>query len=245
MAKDRGSIDQIVYELSNDLRVLGEQARPEQDFECWMHGAAALRWRTAWRRPGRSAAGGGRRARGWWRAGRRPAAVGCRCPPTVLRPWNGGSLGVHAAAGRPHESRRSRRRQQRYGGRMDDRDTPPPAVSDAALLRYSIVAQVESLVLGGWPAAAAVRRIAAEPHAAPGGQPERVSVRTPAALVRRLRGRRHRGAGAAQPRPHEDLGRAERRAGDVSAHREAARPARLGAPNCCGGRSRAASWRPT
>ncbi|MDE0003097.1 MAG: hypothetical protein OXQ29_10420 [Rhodospirillaceae bacterium] len=32
-AKDRGSIDQIIYELSNDLRVLGEQARPEQDFE--------------------------------------------------------------------------------------------------------------------------------------------------------------------------------------------------------------------
>ena len=61
---------------------------------------------------------------------------------------------------------------------MDDRDTPPPAVSDAALLRYSIVAQVESLVLAGWPAAAAVRRVAAEPHAAPDGQPEHVSVRT-------------------------------------------------------------------
>ncbi len=61
---------------------------------------------------------------------------------------------------------------------MDDWDTPPPAVSDAALLRYSIVAQVESLVLAGWPAAAAVRRVAAEPHAAPDRQPERVSVRT-------------------------------------------------------------------
>jgi len=31
MAKDRGSIDQIICELSNDLRVLGEQA--QQDFE--------------------------------------------------------------------------------------------------------------------------------------------------------------------------------------------------------------------
>ena len=35
---------------------------------------------------------------------------------------------------------------------MNDSHTPPPAVSDAALLRYSIVAQVESLVLAGWPA---------------------------------------------------------------------------------------------
>ena len=33
MAKDRGSIDQIICELSNDLRVLGEQAQAEQDFE--------------------------------------------------------------------------------------------------------------------------------------------------------------------------------------------------------------------
>ncbi len=32
-AKDRGSIDRIIYEMSNDLRVLGEQARPQQDFE--------------------------------------------------------------------------------------------------------------------------------------------------------------------------------------------------------------------
>ena len=32
MAKDRGSIDQIICELSNDVRVLGEQAQAEQDF---------------------------------------------------------------------------------------------------------------------------------------------------------------------------------------------------------------------
>ena len=33
MGKDRGSIDQIICELSNDLRALGEQAQKEQDFE--------------------------------------------------------------------------------------------------------------------------------------------------------------------------------------------------------------------
>ena len=33
MAEDRGSIEQIVCALSNDLRVLGEQAQAEQDFE--------------------------------------------------------------------------------------------------------------------------------------------------------------------------------------------------------------------
>ena len=33
MGKDRGSIDQIICELSDDLRVLGEQAQAKQDFE--------------------------------------------------------------------------------------------------------------------------------------------------------------------------------------------------------------------
>ena len=33
MAKDRGSIDQIICELSDDLGVLGEQTQAEQDFE--------------------------------------------------------------------------------------------------------------------------------------------------------------------------------------------------------------------
>jgi len=47
-----------------------------------------------------------------------------------------------------------------------------------ALLRYAVLAQVEALVLGGWPVHAAVRTVAGRTHAAPDGRPVRISART-------------------------------------------------------------------
>lgn len=57
---------------------------------------------------------------------------------------------------------------------------PPPPVppSADALVRYSVLAQVEALILGGWGAKDAVREVAGREHARPGGQVVRVSVRT-------------------------------------------------------------------
>ena len=57
---------------------------------------------------------------------------------------------------------------------------PPPSVppSSEALLRYSVLAQVEALILGGWGASAAVREVAGREHAHPDGGVVRVSVRT-------------------------------------------------------------------
>jgi transposase len=54
----------------------------------------------------------------------------------------------------------------------------PSAPSRAALLRYSVLSQVEALILSGWKAGAAVRAVAAREHAHPDGRPVRVSVRT-------------------------------------------------------------------
>jgi transposase len=61
---------------------------------------------------------------------------------------------------------------------MNDQHRPPPAVSPEALLRYSVLAQVEALVLGGWPSSEAVREVAGRQHAYPDGRPVQVSVRT-------------------------------------------------------------------
>ena len=47
-----------------------------------------------------------------------------------------------------------------------------------ALLRYSVVAEVEALVLGGWPAGAAVRHVAGADRVDLDGRPVRISVRT-------------------------------------------------------------------
>lgn len=61
---------------------------------------------------------------------------------------------------------------------MNDRERPPPAVSSEALLRYSVLAQLEALLLGGRPPGEAVREVAERQHAYPDGRPVQVSVRT-------------------------------------------------------------------
>ena len=64
---------------------------------------------------------------------------------------------------------------------MNDSSRPPLPVSASALLRYSVVAEVEALVLGGWPAAAAVRHVAGADRVDRvdlDGRPVRISVRT-------------------------------------------------------------------
>lgn len=61
---------------------------------------------------------------------------------------------------------------------MSASDRPPCAPSSLALLRYSVLAQVEALILGGWQARAAVRQVAGREHAHPDGRAMRVSVRT-------------------------------------------------------------------
>ncbi len=61
---------------------------------------------------------------------------------------------------------------------MNDAPRPPTAPSPEALLRYSVLAQVEALLLGGWTASAAVREVAGREHAHPEGRRVRVSVRT-------------------------------------------------------------------
>lgn len=61
---------------------------------------------------------------------------------------------------------------------MNDSTRPPLPVSTTALLRYSVVCEVEALVLRGCPEGAAVRRVARRDHADLDGRPVRVSVRT-------------------------------------------------------------------
>ena len=61
---------------------------------------------------------------------------------------------------------------------MNDLHRPPPAVSPEALLRYSVLAQVEALVLSGSSPGDAVREVAGRQHAYPDGRPVQVSVRT-------------------------------------------------------------------
>ncbi len=61
---------------------------------------------------------------------------------------------------------------------MNESPRPPVQPSAEALLRYSILAQVEALLVGGCRAAAAVREVAARQHADPAGRAVRVSART-------------------------------------------------------------------
>jgi len=61
---------------------------------------------------------------------------------------------------------------------MNDQHRPLPSVSPEALLRYSVLAQVEALVLSGSPPSAAVREVAGRQHVYPDGRPVQVSVRT-------------------------------------------------------------------
>jgi transposase len=55
---------------------------------------------------------------------------------------------------------------------------PPVPPSSEALLRYSVLAQVQALILGGWGPSAAMREVAGREHARPDGHVVRVSVRT-------------------------------------------------------------------
>ena len=61
---------------------------------------------------------------------------------------------------------------------MNDSDRPPLPVSTTALQRYLVVAEVEALVVRGWPAGAAVRRVAGTDRVDLDGRPVRVSVRS-------------------------------------------------------------------
>ena len=61
---------------------------------------------------------------------------------------------------------------------MNDAHRPPSAPSAEALRRYSVLAQVEALILGGWRASAAMREVATRDHVDPHGRLVRVSVRT-------------------------------------------------------------------
>ena len=77
-----------------------------------------------------------------------------------------------------HESARSSRLGRGYGRLMNDSSRPPLPVSATSLLRYSVVAEVEALVLGGWPAAAAVRHVAGADRVDLDGRLVHISVRT-------------------------------------------------------------------
>jgi len=61
---------------------------------------------------------------------------------------------------------------------MSDAYPPSATSSSEALLRYSVLAQVEALILGGWRASAAVRDVAGRQHVHVDGRPVRVSGRT-------------------------------------------------------------------
>ena len=61
---------------------------------------------------------------------------------------------------------------------MNDSSRPPLPVSATSLLRYSVVAEVEAMVLGGWPAAAAVRHVAGADRVDLDGRLVHISVRT-------------------------------------------------------------------
>jgi len=57
-------------------------------------------------------------------------------------------------------------------------DPATAAPSSEALLRYSVLAQIEALILGGWGAGAALREVAGREHARLDGRAVRLSVRT-------------------------------------------------------------------
>jgi transposase len=61
---------------------------------------------------------------------------------------------------------------------MNDAHRPPPSVCSEALMRYSVLAQVEALLLSGSSPTYAVREVAGRTHTYPDGRPVQVSVRT-------------------------------------------------------------------
>ena len=61
---------------------------------------------------------------------------------------------------------------------MNDTHRPPPTISPEALLRYSVLAKVEALVLAGSRPSDAVREVAGQQHADPNGRLVQMSVRT-------------------------------------------------------------------
>ena len=61
---------------------------------------------------------------------------------------------------------------------MNDEHRPPPAACSEALLRYTVLAQVEALQLGGWALREAVQEVAKRTHTHLDGQPVHLSVRT-------------------------------------------------------------------
>ena len=61
---------------------------------------------------------------------------------------------------------------------MNDTHRPSPAVSPEALLRYSVLAKVEALVLAGSRPSDAVRKVAGQQHADPNDRLVQISVRT-------------------------------------------------------------------
>ena len=87
---------------------------------------------------------------------------------------------------------------------MNDSHRPPRAPSAEALRRYAMLAQVETLILGGWRASAAVREVAGQPHAHGDGRPVRVSGRT----IQRWRAAYARG-GLAALEPKDRTGTAQ------------------------------------
>lgn len=77
---------------------------------------------------------------------------------------------------------------------------PPSPTSSSALLRYTVLAQVEALLLAGWSASAAIDAVAARDHARCDGRSVRISRRT----IQRWRAAQGRGGMAAlepQARP--------------------------------------------
>ena len=81
---------------------------------------------------------------------------------------------------------------------MSDTNRPDPStLSRAALLRYSVLSQVEALILSGWKPGAAVREVAGRDHLHLDRRPVRVSVRT---LQRWRAAYTHGGMAALEPR---------------------------------------------
>ena len=123
----------------------------------------------------RSAICGGRRARGWWRAGSSPARAGWWPRAAVPKRGNRRCRQPSGTGTAGHESARSSRLGQRYGRLMNDSSRPPLPVSATALLRYSVVAEVEDAgaarVARGSCGTPRCRRRPGRPGRSPGAHP--------------------------------------------------------------------------